>query len=250
MRFAFCKVSLSPLRSEAKDQSECCSQIFFAEPVLIISENEKWVKIETFLDKYVGWSDASHFETLSNEEFEVLCKTTKQLIESRIIEVQTPWGKQDVYQGTLLPLELGKKVWKIGKYSFSLLNKNKSYANWENFATSYLNVPYLWGGKSAFGIDCSAFVQIVFRFRKINLPRDAYQQAEYGNSIPFENHQKGDVAFFNNEEGRIIHVGILLDKNHIIHASSWVKIDSFDQNGIFSNEKNKYTHFLSDIKRM
>ena len=115
----------------------------------------------------------------------------------------------------------------------------------------YLNSPYLWGGRSPFGIDCSGFTQMVFKLNGIKLPRDAYEQAEIGKTLNFiEETQKGDLAFFDNEEGKIIHTGIIIDKNKIIHSSGKVRIDNLDHYGIFNAETGKYSHNLRLIKKV
>jgi cell wall-associated NlpC family hydrolase len=115
----------------------------------------------------------------------------------------------------------------------------------------FLNAPYLWGGKTPFGIDCSGFTQTVYKLNGIKLLRDAYQQAEQGETLSFvEEAEAGDLAFFDNEEGRIVHVGIVLDNNKIIHASGKVRIDGFDHHGIFNNEKRDYSHKLRLLKRI
>ena len=116
-------------------------------------------------------------------------------------------------------------------------------------AKEFLNAPYLWGGKSFFGVDCSGFTQLVYKVNNVKLPRDAYQQAEVGEALSFvEESQPGDLAFFENAEGRIIHVGIMLDDQKIIHASGKVRIDTLDSTGIFNQEMNKHTHKLRFVK--
>jgi gamma-D-glutamyl-L-lysine dipeptidyl-peptidase len=126
----------------------------------------------------------------------------------------------------------------------------QTISSWQEFALTYLNTPYLWGGKSPFGIDCSGFTQQVFRFKGINIPRDAYQQEELGILIEFDDVQEGDVAFFSNDKGKITHVGIILNDKQIIHASSWVRIDQLKYDGIYTSDTSEKTHQLASIKRI
>jgi gamma-D-glutamyl-L-lysine dipeptidyl-peptidase len=114
-----------------------------------------------------------------------------------------------------------------------------------------LNSPYLWGGKTPFGIDCSGFTQMAYKLAGIKLRRDAWQQAEQGHTINLlEETEPGDLAFFDNDEGNIVHVGIILRDHKIIHAAGKVRIDSIDHYGINNKELKKYTHKLRLIKRM
>jgi cell wall-associated NlpC family hydrolase len=121
----------------------------------------------------------------------------------------------------------------------------------EIVAKQFLGTAYLWGGRTVFGIDCSGFVQMVFKLFNINLPRDAYQQAEVGEDVGFLAEAKtGDLAFFDNEQGKITHVGILLSPQSIIHASAIVRIDPIDQAGIVSSSSGLRTHQLRTIRRI
>jgi len=118
-------------------------------------------------------------------------------------------------------------------------------------AMMYLNSPYLWGGRTPFGIDCSGFSQMVYRLNGVDLPRDAHEQAEVGTTLSFvEESESGDLAFFDNNEGKIIHVGIILDSNSIIHASGKVRVDKIDQQGIFNQNSGIHTHKLRLIKKI
>lgn len=117
-------------------------------------------------------------------------------------------------------------------------------------AYKFLNTSYLWGGKSVFGIDCSGFTQMTYKFINKQLPRDASQQAEKGDIVNFlQQANCGDLAFFDNEEGQIIHVGILLNQHEIIHSSGKVRIDKIDNQGIVNSETKQQTHRLRIIKR-
>ena len=119
------------------------------------------------------------------------------------------------------------------------------------FAQKFLGAPYIWGGRSLFGIDCSGLVQLCARAAGKLLPRDASQQVQEGELVYFlPEIQPGDLAFFGNEDGKIVHVGIMLDSERIIHASGKVRIDYLDQTGIFNKERNEHTHRLQVIKRL
>ncbi|MBT3802821.1 MAG: C40 family peptidase, partial [Bacteroidetes bacterium] len=117
-------------------------------------------------------------------------------------------------------------------------------------AKRLLGIPYLWGGRSTFGIDCSGFVQSLFKLANIALPRDAYQQKEFGHVVDLNESIAGDLAFFANEEGRTSHVGVIMEDQKIIHASGKVRIDNLDEKGIFNSERAIYTHQLELIKRI
>jgi cell wall-associated NlpC family hydrolase len=139
----------------------------------------------------------------------------------------------------------------IGEDRFEIIGEIGETENIAVAATSFLNTPYLWGGRTHFGIDCSGFTQAVFKLQGINLLRDASQQVDQGYAINLLQETKlGDLAFFENQEGNIVHVGILLNNEKIIHASGRVKIDFIDEKGIFSEELKRYTHKLKAIKRM
>jgi cell wall-associated NlpC family hydrolase len=159
-----------------------------------------------------------------------------------------------VFAGSVLPgFYDGKFAIEKSNYSFSgrtiLSYEKKNKKNIATTAINFLNSPYLWGGKTVFGIDCSGFTQIVFKLNGIKLPRDAYQQAELGEALNFvEEAQVGDLAFFDNEEGKITHVGIILGPDIIIHASGKVRIDKFDHHGIFHSENKSYSHNLRVVK--
>ena len=115
----------------------------------------------------------------------------------------------------------------------------------------YMNAPYLWGGKTPLGIDCSGFTQMVYRINGYKLLRDASQQAAQGEALSFiEESEPGDLAFFDDEEGKIVHVGIILKENYIIHAHGKVRIDRLDHSGIYNVEKRKHTHKLRVIKKI
>ena len=115
----------------------------------------------------------------------------------------------------------------------------------------FLNTPYLWGGKTPFGIDCSGFSQMVYRINGYQLNRSAEEQSQQGDALSFiEESEPGDLAFFDNNEGVIDHVGIILKDNYIIHVNGEVRIDRIDHTGIFNTDKRLYSHQLRVIKKI
>ncbi len=247
---AYCMVSIAPIRSDKKDASEQVSQLVFGEPVTVISVESPWCKILTFFDNYEGYVDQKHLRFLTNKELKRWLDGLHFSLDFSTT-IHTPWGNQHLYIGSYVPWG-NPAVFSIGDDQFqqlALTTDNKIDSPVEA-ALSLINVPYQWGGKTSCGIDCSGLIQLIFRFSDINLPRDAYQQAEFGSKIAFEDRKRGDVAFFENNAGRITHVGILESKESIIHASGRVRIDKFNERGILNCDDDTLTHQLSYIKRM
>lgn len=248
MNFAYCNVSIAPIRKENSDSSEMISQLLFGETCTILSEKKQWLFIECTHDNYQGWIDKKQVQTIHKPlESE---HTAFELVHSFVNKDQ----HIPILMGSSLPQfdGLNFKIEK-NKYLFqglSLENKAENISKIKKIALKYLHAPYLWGGRSPFGIDCSGFTQVVYKFLGINIPRDAYQQADWGDTVGFiEESNAGDLAFFGTEE-KITHVGIVLENSEIIHASGKVRIDRLDHLGIFNKETAKYTHKLRTIKRL
>ncbi len=204
--------------------------MLYGEQVEIMEIKDNFTKIKMNFDGYEGWCDTKHLTKISEEK-------------PRNIVTQS-FGVFDLEEGRSL-LSIGSEV-TFETENHILENRSESIVE---TAKKFLNVPYLWGGRSFFGIDCSGFTQLVYKVHGISLPRDAYQQAKEGRVLDFvEESKPGDLAFFENEEGRIHHVGILLNPNEIIHASGKVRIDALDYSGIFNQEMNKHTHKLRFVK--
>jgi hypothetical protein len=251
--FGICNLSIIPLRFEASDKSETVSQVLFGEYFEIIEMQKQWFKIRLAFDSYEGWIDRKQCQQITAENYEVLSKEADILNTDLVEYVST---KNNV----LLPITLGASLSflnhpeiNIDNFEFEGLKTSgkKPKNNVVLTAYNYLHSPYLWGGKTPFGIDCSGFTQMVYKLNGYFLLRDASQQATQGEVLSFiEESEPGDLAFFDNEDGKIIHVGIVLEDNYIIHASGKVRIDRLDHLGIYNAETNRHTHRLRVIKKI
>lgn len=251
-------LSLIPLRREAAEQSEMVTQLVFGDTFTVIDKNNDWLYIRNDYDNYEGWVNCKTITSIEEATYKEIRNSKSAVVSSFYAKVQEE-GKAPIHivQGSSLPNydELSKTL-TIGERTFHFTgdiagNSTNKRADLVQNAKMYLNAPYLWGGKSAYGIDCSGFVQQLAKVIGIKIPRDASQQVLLGKDVSFlDNVEPGDIAFFDNEEGRIVHVGILLSKNIIIHASGYVRIDSIDQQGIYNLDLQSYTHHLRTIKNI
>lgn len=251
--FAICNLSVIPLRSEPNDRSEIVSQVLFGEHFTILEIEKQWTKIELQFDSYIGWIDTKQYIEITENQFNELTNKPIILNNDLVEYITTP-------NNILIPITLGACVtfldletintagYIFEGYKIGGLKPKKDLIQ---TALLYLNAPYLWGGKTPFGIDCSGFTQMVYKLNGYKLQRDAAQQAMQGEVLSFiEESEPGDLAFFDNEEGNIIHVGIILENNYIIHASGKVRIDRLDHLGIYNPETNRHTHRLRVIKKI
>lgn len=248
MMKGICSLSNIPLRKEGNSRSEIVSTLVFGE-TYSIEENTggDWTRIKTTDDEYEGWISTKQITALTKEP-----ATYTPVSDFPFAIVQASPGFIMAPFGGLLP-DYDGAFCHINGTSMEVTNKQTIQApkDISYISRQFVNTPYLWGGKTPFGIDCSGFTQIVFRCIGIHLKRDAYQQAEQGTTIAFlEETQPGDLAFFDNEEGRITHVGIMLDPHSIIHASGHVRIDNIDSYGILNAENRNYSHKIRIIKRV
>ena len=257
--YGICNLSLVPCRKSPSDRSEMVNQLLFGDTFEILEEQEKWVKIKGSFDDYISWIAKKQYLPIFKKTFSELNKEPQQLAADLIQFVTDQHGDSiiPILPGSNLPglknhvLEIEKSKY---KYDGDVIKPGSSKHDRSSVLESaylFLNAPYLWGGRSPFGIDCSGFTQLVFKLNGIELLRDAWQQALNGKPLDFvEEAQPGDLAFFDNDRGKIIHVGIILGKNKIIHASGKVRIDKLDHYGIYNEEKKAYTHQLRIIRAM
>lgn len=251
MSYGIALLSVIPCRAASNDRSEIVTQLLFGEHYTVLEETPKWIRIKIQGDGYEGWICRKQFSVISESIFNQLNTRRPSVCDDFIANVSPDNENHWVTMGATLPLltngcvHLGNK-----EFLFSGKIAQPDSKNIVSQAMRYLNTPYLWGGRSPFGIDCSGFVQVVFKLCGIQLPRDASQQAEIGADVSFiETAKPGDLAFFDNEEGHITHVGVVIDPNTIIHASGKVRIDTIDHQGIYNAETKKYSHQLRIIKR-
>jgi hypothetical protein len=251
MEYGICNLAVIPLRAEPNDLSEQVSQVLFGEAFEIIEWGERWVKIITESDNYTGWIGRLQFVMLGHIAYKNLKHTKSPLTYRAVTQAWKIADNSVVYltAGSSLAFLEGTTC-HIGTERFEIIGEIGEREDITTTAKSFLNAPYLWGGRTHFGIDCSGFTQVVFKLNNIQLKRDASQQVQEG--VLVENLSRarlGDLAFFNNAEGRVTHVGILLNDEHIIHASGKVKIDTIDDKGIYSEEQKRHTHTLHSIRR-
>jgi hypothetical protein len=252
MEYGICNLSIVPLRAEANDRSEQVSQVLFGEIFEITEWKENWVKITTSYDNYTGWIGRLQFTMLGHLAFKRIKQTPPPLTHRAVTQAWKITNNSVLYlpMGSSLSCLEGTTC-HIGDDRFEIIGEIGEKDNIVATATSFLNTPYLWGGRTHFGIDCSGFTQAVFRLQGVNLLRDASQQVEQGYIVKSLKETKmGDLAFFDNPEGKVVHVGILLNNEKIIHASGKVKIDGIDEKGIYSEDLKRHTHKLRAIKRM
>lgn len=246
MLYGICPLSVVPVRAEASDASEMVTQLLYGDHFEIIETQPKWIKIRVAFDGYEGWLDDKQAFEIDEENFRNL--SDRNDYSTDLLSLMT------TAKGHLMPVCIGSSIHSSGilEHQFDgAINKNYSKKHLVDTALLYLNSPYLWGGKSPFGIDCSGFTQMVYKICGIHLKRDSSEQAKQGQALSFiEESEPGDLAFFDNEEGKIIHVGIIMKENHIIHAHGHVRIDRIDHSGIFNVESGRYSHNLRVIKKI
>jgi len=248
MQYGICNLSIVPLRIEPSDSTELVSQVLYGEIFKILERRKSWSRIRLAFDKYEGWIDNKQYLEINEDDYKSI-KSQKHKLSLDLIEyVQDKDNK--LYT---IPIGSSLNGLEVLNHNFdgNAIHSKEPKSNLLTTAFTYLNAPYLWGGKTPFGIDCSGFTQMVYKLNGYQLLRDASQQATQGQALSFiEESEPGDLAFFDNQDGQIIHVGIIMEDNYIIHAHGQVRIDRLDHSGIYNADRQIHTHKLRVIKKV
>jgi len=249
-----CIFNTLPCRDVPSHKSQMSNQLLFGETYQVCDQQGEWLLIESDHDRYTCWISLHQHQPYDKAQ-----QPHMRILDSPVVFIEHQYlsYKQliPVFAGSLLA-DTFDKFWKIGDHTFfypAIEKKTRSFSpeNIRQLASLFLHSPYLWGGRSPAGIDCSGLVQVVMGMMNIPLPRDAYQQADEGQLVDFIHEVKpGDLAFFDNPDGQIVHTGIIINNEQLVHASGSVRIDRIDHEGIFHSEQKKYTHRLRVIKRV
>ncbi len=250
-KYGICLQTYIPIRKDPYERSEMVSQVLFGESVEVLDEEGRWLYVRLIYDNYEGWIDKKCIEFIDEpvKTHSLVFKNSLQIknLTTGLIVVPTI--------GCSIP-ELNGRQFMIGDCTYELSNlseilRPEANNNFESITDELLAIPYIWGGRSGFGFDCSGLVQYLCRAMGLDLPRDSSEQAAQGETLSFLNEVSlGDLAFFDDSEGLIHHVGMMLGDGKIIHASGNVRIDNIDQQGIFNESLGTYTHKLRVMKRV
>lgn len=250
MQYGQCQLSIVPVRADHTDPAEMVTQVLFGEVFLVIEKHHQWRKIRMAHDEYEGWIDQKQMIEIEEEDFNEIIEE-KAHSYAITEEVSSSDRMVHITKGSLIPyykdqhFYIGKEKFEMD--SFPYLKHKVDRSDLKEIALSYLEAPYLWGGRTPFGIDCSGFSQIVYKIAGIKIKRDASQQVKEGKQIDLMYANTGDLAFFINANEKIHHVGILLDEHTIIHAAGKIRIDKLDEKGIYNKDRDEYTHRLYTI---
>lgn len=252
MKYGICHLSIAPMRHEPADTSEMVSQSLYGEIFKVLEQRKKWSRIRMSHDNYEGWIDNKQYLEISDKNYQDLSKHVDIAFAKDPITTITHSNK--TLSTILMGSQISSSSFLTDTYTSNSIFKyttKKAKSILVDNAILLLNTPYLWGGRSIIGIDCSGFTQLVYRLSGYALSRDATQQATHGEVLSFiEESDPGDLAFFDNADGVITHVGIIMKDNYIIHAHGKVRIDRLDQTGIFNLDTSSHSHKLRMIKKI
>ncbi|GAB2453731.1 hydrolase Nlp/P60 [Hymenobacter qilianensis] len=260
MEYGICPLSVVPVRAEPTDRAEIVTQLIFGECYTIVLTQGNWCQVRIAADQYVGWMDVKQHQPVTSTYFTEWGAHAHPRSLDVVQMVSDADTRQPISLGARLPFFDGMTL-RLGErqlfYNGAATNPTsngdpgRKAALLQKMGQAFLKAPYLWGGKTLFGVDCSGLMQQLYGLVDIQLPRDARQQIDHGRTVHFVSQtQPGDLAFFDNAEGNIVHVGMLLEDQQILHASGEVRIDPLDHNGIYNRQRQKYSHKLRLIKRL
>jgi cell wall-associated NlpC family hydrolase len=260
MEFGITLLSIVPVRKESNDRSEMTSQLLFGECFRVLEIKNEWIFIESFYDNYRGWVDESMISEIKADTYEALASGNPLIVRQKSLNLKLEdKSVLQIFAGSTIPFyDSDSRQFSVENKKFKISEK-LDFPDLKNIREEitdvsmlYYNSPYLWGGRTPFGIDCSGFTQIVYKICYIRLPRNASEQLSCGKIISnLEHSEKGDLAFFSKTgTNKITHSGILLGDNKIIHSSGRVKIERIDEKGIYNESINTYTHRLVGIRNV
>ena len=260
MKNGICALSAVPVRAEPSDRAELVTELLFGECYTVLLTQGGWLHIQIAADQYLGWIDAKQHQPVTPEYFAAWLAQDHPRVLDVVQMVSDADTRQPVTLGSRLPffdgmtLRVGtRQLFYNGPATNPAQHQNleRQQALLRKMALTYLQAPYVWGGKSIFGLDCSGLVQQLYGLLGVQLPRDARQQIAHGQPVHFvAQAQPGDLAFFDNAEGAIVHVGLVLEEGQLLHAHGEVRLDPLDHNGIFNRERQRYSHKLRLLKRI
>jgi len=257
LEYGVCRLSVVPVRAETSDKAEQVTQLLFGDHYEAVDQDadRKWLKVKTNFDQYTGWIDVKQHHPISKEYFEYLNHAEFKITTDVTSSILYNKSRQIILMGSMIPISSSELFKMEEQFAFigeaKNLGQKREFEFVRNTAIKYLNSPYLWGGKSTFGVDCSGFTQMVFKICGYRLLRDSEQQAAQGKPVNALHEAKaGDLAFFRNKDGKINHVGILLEQDKIIHSSGRVRVDHLNEEGILNHETKIYSHQFSHLRRV
>ncbi|HMQ46077.1 MAG TPA: NlpC/P60 family protein [Saprospiraceae bacterium] len=256
MEYRICSASVVPLRSGASHRSELASQLLFGELVEVLEKKGKqWVKVRCETDNFVAWVADNQLKPITPSEFDRYRKHFAFCLDLFQPILAQSYG---------IPITLGARLPDFDGIRFALENSVYTFSGQAVFprdirnpaefilkiARKYLFAPHFQGGRSPLGIDSAGLIQLLYSLVNIPLPRLVEQQVFLGRPVDFiDQVRPGDVAFFENRQGRIIHCGLILSAQEVLHAYGSVRIDPLDHFGIYNSEAGRYTHFLRVVRR-